>query len=79
MKNHWAKINLNGEIPFDRFHYSVDVIKDKLYLFGGYKFPNWFNDLYLLEIERLIWKKINAENSPSKRDWVRDFVKNFLF
>ena len=58
--NIWTKkVFENGEIhPQRRWHYSMSLYKDKLYLFGGTMDRTHFNDLWEFDLKTFKWKEI---------------------
>jgi hypothetical protein len=73
----WSKPRTSGQIPPPcRAHSCTTVERDlgggkksySLYVFGGGDGPNYFNDLYVLSIDTLIWSKPKTEGeAPSPR------------
>lgn len=65
---------VSGKIPTVRDFCSVNMVENKLYLFGG-KVGGVAacNDFYVLEIDQLKWKKLQVNNYyPSNRFHVRN-------
>ncbi|KAL7334693.1 hypothetical protein PS15p_200283 [Mucor circinelloides] len=75
----WSKprtINQQGPPPC-RAHSCTVVERDlgsgkrshQLYIFGGGNGPDYFQDIYVLDVETLVWSKpnIEADTRPSKR------------
>ncbi|KAI9487706.1 MAG: hypothetical protein EXX96DRAFT_473738 [Benjaminiella poitrasii] len=74
----WSKPRTSGQMPPPcRAHSCTTVERDvggkksySLYVFGGGDGPNYFNDLYVLNIDTLTWTKPNIqgeEEAPSPR------------
>lgn len=75
----WSKprtLNQNGPPPC-RAHSCTVVERDlgsgkrshQLYIFGGGNGPDYFQDVYVLDVETLVWSKpdIDPKSRPSKR------------
>ncbi|KAI8972714.1 hypothetical protein BDB01DRAFT_808953 [Pilobolus umbonatus] len=69
----WAKPRTSGQIPPPcRAHSCTTVESDigsgkksySLYMFGGGDGPNYFNDLYVLNTDTLVWTKPKVEGAP---------------
>lgn len=69
----WSKPKTSGQIPPPcRAHSCTTVERDlgngkksySLYVFGGGDGPNYFNDLYVLNIDTLTWTKPKTEGEP---------------
>ncbi|KAI7865208.1 uncharacterized protein EV154DRAFT_432980 [Mucor mucedo] len=68
----WSKPRTSGQAPPPcRAHSCTTVEREvggkktyHLYVFGGGDGPNYFNDLYVLNIDTLIWSKPKTEGEP---------------
>lgn len=71
---------VDGKIPKNRETYSVNAVGDNIYLFGGElttdndETGKPCNDLYILDIDNIKWKKLKTKNSPEIRHSVRNFL-----
>ncbi|KAJ3432199.1 hypothetical protein M0812_21130 [Anaeramoeba flamelloides] len=67
----WEKItHLSKVIPPKRAAHSACISGNKMYIFGGYLYNNYFNDTYSFDFLTKTWTKINAKgNVPSGRRW----------
>lgn len=57
-----SKINLVINIG-DRAAHSCDKVGNNLYIFGGWNGKQALNDLYILDIENLLWTQPEAEGN----------------
>ncbi|KAF9359071.1 hypothetical protein BGX34_008553 [Mortierella sp. NVP85] len=66
---YWSQPKTSGSIPPPcRAHTSTLVGYRRLYIFGGGDGPQYFNDLYVLDTETLIWSSpTTTGNRPCKR------------
>ncbi|KAG0167232.1 hypothetical protein DFQ28_006396 [Apophysomyces sp. BC1034] len=70
----WSRPRTSGQVPPACRAHSCTVVEGKdsnggrpvhyLYVFGGGDGPNYFNDLYVLNRETLVWSKPNTEGTP---------------
>ncbi|KAI8380599.1 hypothetical protein EDC96DRAFT_491528 [Choanephora cucurbitarum] len=69
----WSKPRTSGQIPPPcRAHSCTTVERDtgsgrkaySLYVFGGGDGPNYFNDLYVLNTDTLVWSKPKTSGEP---------------
>ncbi|MCX7837244.1 MAG: hypothetical protein N2323_04715 [candidate division WOR-3 bacterium] len=68
----WERLNQTGDIPYERcgFAYGYDPIEKKLYIFGGwnYQIGVYFNDVYVLDLRTLNWRRIYPQGEiPEQR------------
>jgi hypothetical protein len=64
----WAQVKEQEGAPPARYGHSLDLVRDKLIMFGGSTGSGYLNDLYLLEVddEVCIWRPISTQG-PSAR------------
>jgi N-acetylneuraminic acid mutarotase len=66
IENKWRRINLHGQVPSERHHFTLDRIpnsSNELILFGGYNSTvRCMNDLYSINVETGICNKIDTSN-----------------
>lgn len=64
----WAQVHQQEGAPPGRYGHSLDLVRDKLIMFGGMTGSSYLNDLYLLEVddEVCIWRPISTQG-PSPR------------
>ncbi|KAF7728240.1 hypothetical protein EC973_006521 [Apophysomyces ossiformis] len=69
----WSKPRTSGQVPPPCRAHSSTVVEGKntngrptyyLYVFGGGDGPNYFNDLYVLNRDTMVWSKPNTEGTP---------------
>ncbi|KAJ3451244.1 kelch domain-containing protein [Anaeramoeba flamelloides] len=67
----WEKItNFSSQIPPKRAAHSACISGNKMYIFGGYLYNNYFNDIYSFNFQTKNWSKINAKGDiPTGRRW----------
>eukprot|EP00698_Gefionella_okellyi_P004487 TRINITY_DN14125_c0_g1_i1.p1 TRINITY_DN14125_c0_g1~~TRINITY_DN14125_c0_g1_i1.p1 ORF type:complete len:337 (-),score=20.43 TRINITY_DN14125_c0_g1_i1:17-994(-) len=53
----WEQMTLLGQPPEPRYMHSTVLIGSQLYVFGGCCGKTYYNDCYVLDLERLIWTK----------------------
>jgi serine/threonine protein kinase/ankyrin repeat protein len=64
----WKKIETTGPAPSKRSSHSSVVVGRRLFLFGGQRNSNWFNDMYILDLDKYEWTKVpDSENAPTPR------------
>lgn len=77
-ENDCTMLEVSGEIPRNRSSYTVNVVKDNVYLFGGVVGDNSCNDLYVLQTDKMKWEKLVIENPPPIRKYVRILLLLFI-
>ncbi|KAL1925632.1 uncharacterized protein VTP21DRAFT_515 [Calcarisporiella thermophila] len=61
----WSKPKTHGEPPPPCRAHSCTLVDKRLFLFGGGDGPvKYFNDLYILNTETLLWTKANTQGQP---------------
>ncbi|PRP74847.1 hypothetical protein PROFUN_09547 [Planoprotostelium fungivorum] len=60
-----GSIGVGGAVPSGRAYHTASIIGTKLYIFGGRAGNTYFNDLYTINMETLIWEKCVCTGSPS--------------
>lgn len=63
----WKRITPGGDSPPPRANHSSSVIKDKLYIFGGWDGVCRLNDLYQYDTVANRWLEVKHQNPPSAR------------
>jgi hypothetical protein len=48
-------MNGNGMYPPPRANHSSSLIKNNLYIFGGWDGSKRLNDLYMIDLDKMIW------------------------
>ena len=64
--NSWEWPNARGDIPSPRFTPSVVISEDILFLFGGFVPNIGCNDLFILDMACMRWKKVHGNLSNSE-------------
>eukprot|EP01091_Cochliopodium_minus_P014529 TRINITY_DN4946_c0_g1_i1.p1 TRINITY_DN4946_c0_g1~~TRINITY_DN4946_c0_g1_i1.p1 ORF type:complete len:775 (-),score=194.86 TRINITY_DN4946_c0_g1_i1:41-2365(-) len=64
----WKEIKKHEDPPPARYGHSIDLVRDKLIVFGGTNGIDYMDDLYLLEVEEdeCFWRPINT-SGPEPR------------
>ena len=69
----WTKVETTGDLPQRRFNFAMvyDHINDQVILFGGNTSADPLrlipqNDTYILNIETMVWRKVDAATKPPK-------------
>lgn len=68
----WHRVNVNGDPRRGRSEHSADVVgSNQIYIFGG-KQPKGtrLNDLHVLDINQMQWRRLYLEHGPSTRSCV---------
>src|SRR5690606_8189792 len=67
----WKKLETKGHQPCERHFHSacVDKYEAKMYIFGGYDHVRGFNDLYALDLEKNVWKRISQYGNIPQEDY----------
>jgi len=58
-----------GDIPSERGHCAVSTIGSNLFLFGGTKYGEGYNDLFVLDVDKLEWKKLSTTGTIPIPRW----------
>ena len=58
--NSWEWPNARGDIPSPRFAPSVVISKDTVFIFGGIGDGNTYNDLYILDMVSMRWRRVHG-------------------
>ncbi|RIB26672.1 hypothetical protein C2G38_206895 [Gigaspora rosea] len=81
----WSTPNISGQIPLSRQQFqAVNDTNGKIYMFGGFKYPNpsfnvIFNDIYILDTLILAWIQGSNVNAPTPRvDFTATLLNNGL-
>ncbi|CAG8777313.1 23059_t:CDS:2 [Gigaspora margarita] len=79
----WSTPNISGQIPLSRQQFqAVNDTNGKIYMFGGFKYPNpsfdvIFNDIYILDTLILTWIQGSNVNAPTPRvDFTATLLNN---
>jgi N-acetylneuraminic acid mutarotase len=64
---HWTKLQPKGDPPSPRNYHSASVVKNKIYIFGGYNNKCHFNDLHILNTDTLQWEDNQTKGNPPVR------------
>ena len=54
-------IKTQGESPSPRERFAMELINNRVYLFGGFQEGGVLNDLYTLDIITWTWLKVNTQ------------------
>mmetsp|Transcript_126958 Transcript_126958/g.367476 ORF Transcript_126958/g.367476 Transcript_126958/m.367476 type:complete len:870 (+) Transcript_126958:2-2611(+) len=65
----WEALECSGEVPQSRSGHTCALHQNRyLYIFGGFDGSNCFDDLYVLDLESKLWRRIEASGDrPSGR------------
>eukprot|EP01112_Ceratiomyxa_fruticulosa_P024146 TRINITY_DN9658_c0_g2_i1.p1 TRINITY_DN9658_c0_g2~~TRINITY_DN9658_c0_g2_i1.p1 ORF type:complete len:171 (-),score=24.32 TRINITY_DN9658_c0_g2_i1:211-723(-) len=66
----WRKIETSGELPSNRYEHTSVLIREenKLVVFGGADQSRLFNDVYVLSLITMNWKKLATSNKEEQPD-----------
>lgn len=66
---HWRSVqDIKGRPPPPRANHSSSIIKDKLYIFGGWDGSKRLNDLFMFQISTFTWSQVEVVGeSPAPR------------
>ncbi|CAN0415753.1 unnamed protein product, partial [Hapterophycus canaliculatus] len=56
----WVEIEATGELPEPRSGHQTVVVKDTLYLCGGWNSVQQFDDLFILDTNTWAWSKADC-------------------
>ncbi|MBW4512352.1 MAG: hypothetical protein KME64_38545 [Scytonematopsis contorta HA4267-MV1] len=60
---HWSRVVPDGTPPVARSHHSAALLKDKLFIYGGYyDIYCSYNDLHLLDLTTMSWLTLEAKS-----------------
>eukprot|EP01120_Amphizonella_sp_Union-15-10_P009129 TRINITY_DN339_c0_g1_i1.p1 TRINITY_DN339_c0_g1~~TRINITY_DN339_c0_g1_i1.p1 ORF type:complete len:337 (+),score=40.51 TRINITY_DN339_c0_g1_i1:139-1149(+) len=66
----WSKPNQKGQVPPLRVAHTAQLLRNKLYLFGGRtEEPIELNDLYSYDVENSTWSRVETQRSPEPRSY----------
>ncbi|KAH0801887.1 Kelch motif family protein [Histomonas meleagridis] len=57
----YKQIKCNGDLPLPRAYHSASIIDDKMIIIGGRSEKSLCNDIYSLDLNKMIWIKIPLE------------------
>jgi len=78
----WNVRQAFGDIPPERYGHTATRVGSKVFVFGGRdpKSTVTFNDLYCLDLDTMVWTKVEEKGNPSPRyDHTCTYVNNRLF
>lgn len=69
MAPYWEFLDCAGEVPQSRSGHTCALHRNRfLYIFGGFDGANCFDDLYVLDLEARLWRRIDSKGErPSGR------------
>ncbi|KAH8611907.1 hypothetical protein ERJ75_000974600 [Trypanosoma vivax] len=59
----WKELRGVGVVPGGRANHTSIVFENKMIVYGGQRFLEVFDDLFLVNLDTLRWEKINLDNS----------------
>lgn len=63
------KVKTKGIPPCPRAAHSGDIVKEKLYIFGGWNGYSAFDDVHVLDLKSMMWSEITKiEFKPVARN-----------
>lgn len=62
----WKKYKTSGDVPSPRSQHQSIIYKNMMILIGGCDKNTYYNDVFALNLEKMIWKKLDIEGLPSK-------------
>ena len=77
----WSRIALGGAVPSPRYGHTMNVLGDKIMVFGGMSEGDLKNDFYYLNLETMAWEQVEASSTapPARMFHAADVVSNKLF
>jgi hypothetical protein len=81
----WSCVNTVGEIPLPRGYHTSNLLKNKLYIYGGADGKELFSDVCVLDLDTYVWKCIKQPESTTeegkicRRSHTSTQVGNYLF
>ena len=72
----WSLLETKGDVPAPRSQHSAVLVGEtKLLIIGGFNTDTILNDVHLLDLESLVWKKVRTTGPapPSKRVGAKPF------
>lgn len=57
----WSSVPISGKMPAPRAFHSMDVLKTKIAVYGGYSFSNIHDDVALLDTKKQTWTIVSGE------------------
>ena len=57
----WSSVPIEGKMPAPRAFHSMDVLKTKIAVFGGYSFSKCHDDVALLDTKKRTWTIVRGE------------------
>lgn len=71
-KLEWSTPQVTGMVPYAKDGHSACVIKNKMYIFGGFEYltDQYSQEVHCLDLDTLQWTFIDAQGTPpSHRDF----------
>ena len=63
------KVQCSGNLPSPRAAHSASIVKNKLFIFGGWNGFSAFNDVFAMDLNTFIWSEILSNgNLPIPRN-----------
>lgn len=64
----WISLTIKGEVPCNRHgHLMINYNDELIYLHGGMSEDEIFNDLWVLDLKQMSWRKIKDNGGPCAR------------
>ncbi len=59
---YWECLKCRGQLPPSRSGHTCTLYRERyMFVFGGFDGTTCFDDLYLLDLQTLVWRKIEAK------------------
>ena len=63
----WKKFHTSGNGPIARCGCSGIANRDQLVVYGGYDGGSYLQDMFTLDLQSMVWKKLSDINVPGKK------------
>ncbi|KAF0465446.1 galactose oxidase [Gigaspora margarita] len=75
----WEKLETTGRPPISRGYHTSNLVGNKLVVYGGSDGHECFDDVFMLDLERNNWIKVNIANSRQRLSHTATQVGSYLF
>ncbi|PLW09315.1 hypothetical protein PCANC_25242 [Puccinia coronata f. sp. avenae] len=75
----WRELHIKGQSPLNRGYHSANLIGSKCVIFGGSDGGECFSDIYILDLENLVWIQVEVEAPIARLAHTSTQVGSYLF